>query len=167
MKDIEDVKDWKSLDFGDPRIRLMDGRTVVTVFVYRVDQWSEVGHQSRAERRFHERRRRELDSLPSGPAREDRRAHYDREARGHVRRVGHRVQLIGNELFEKAYRPELWNGVPLHDIPGYREVYDFGGGRTFRAEELFPVLDILRDAGVPEVQLDHLKGEYERRVASR
>ncbi len=171
---MEGVKDWTVLGtkdrtmLGEPLIRVMDGRTVVTVFVYQADgRWSEVGHQSQAERRFAERRGRELGSLPSGPAREERLARYQREAAGHVRRRGHCVQLIGDELFETAYRPELWDGVPLEEIPGYREVYDFGRGRAFRAEELLPVLDTIRDAGVSELPLDALKRAYEHRMASR
>jgi hypothetical protein len=159
------VKDRTTL--GAPLVRLMDGATVVSVFVYGADRWSECGHQSQAERRFAERRRRDLGSLPSGPAREERLAQYDREAKGHRRNWWHHVQLIDDRPFAEAYRPELWASVPLHEIPGYREVYDFGRGRAFRAEELFPMLDALRDAGLSDVQLDSLKRDYDRRMASR
>ena len=149
------------MEFGGPFIRVMDGRTVVTVFLYERGQWSEIGSLSKAEIMLKDRRQRELDQL-HGRAREERRVQYDREARGHVRRVGHRVRLIGDEPFEKAYRPDLWDGVPLHDIPGYREVYDFGRGQAFRAEVLDQTLDAIRDAGICEVSLDALKPVYER-----
>ena len=151
------------MEFGGPFIRVMDGRTVVTVFLYERDQWSEIGSLSKAEILLKDRRQRELDQL-HGRAREERRVQYDREARGHVRRAGHRVRLIGDEPFEKAYRPDLWDGVRLHDIPGYREVYDFGRGHTFRADVLHQTLDAIRDAGICERSLDALKRDYERKV---
>src|SRR4051812_12558282 len=87
---------------------------------------------------------------------EEQAAVYRRDDRGHPSRGGsHRVQLIGDEPFSKAYRPE-WNGVPLPDIPGYREVYRFGR-YTFGVDMLFRTLDALRDGGITEIQLDTLR----------
>ena len=75
---------------------------------------------------------------------------------GHEGRGGsHPVRLIGNEPFDQVSRPE-WNGVPLPNIPGYREVYRFGR-YTFRADTLFRALDALRDHGITEIQLDALR----------
>ena len=93
-------------EMGYPLIWLMDGRTVVTRFAHVNGQWVEHGAASKAEQRFKDRRDWELGQL-SGRAREERRAQYDREARGHLRQPLHHVRLIGDELFEKAYRPEL------------------------------------------------------------
>jgi hypothetical protein len=153
-------------EMGHPLIWLMDGRTVVTRFGHVHGQWVEHGAASKAEQRFIDRRDRELGQL-SGRAREERRAQYGREARGHLRQPLHHVRLIGDELFEKAYRPDLWDGVRLHDIPGYREVYDFGRGHTFRAEILYQTLDAIRDAGICERSLHALKLDYEGCIKSQ
>ena len=130
--------------FGAPLVRLMDGRTVVAVFVYSHGRWREHGKLSKAELRRHEK----LLRLPD----------EQREARATGRNGPsgvHRVQLIGDTPFAQAYRRE-WDGLCLQEIPGYREVYDFGRGRAFRAERLLPALDAIRDAGRSQVQLDVL-----------
>ena len=129
--------------FGDSMVRLMDGATVVAVFHYQHDRWRELGKQSKAEFR----RLEELRRLP----REER----DRQATGRGAWTSHLVRLIGDELFDQAYR-RAWDRLPVQEIPGYREVYDFGGGRVYRAERLYPALDVIRDAGGVAVQLDTL-----------
>jgi hypothetical protein len=125
--------------FGDSLVRLMDGATVVAVFHYQHDRWSEHGKQSKAEFR----RTDELRRLP----REER----DRQATGRAGWRSHQVRLIGDDPFDQAYRRE-WDRLPVQEIPGYREVYDFGGGRVYRAERLYPALDVVRDAGEVAVQ---------------
>jgi len=135
-----------------PLVRIMDGRRVVAVFHHVARRWSERLSMSKAQSRYLLRRAEELSDLSS----EDQAAIYRRDDRGHEGRGGsHRVKLIGNEPFGKAYRPE-WNGVPLPDIPGYREVYRFGR-YTFGADTFFRTLDALRDGGITEIQLDMLR----------
>ena len=136
----------------EPIVRIMDGRQVVAVFHYVAGRWSERLAMSKAQSRFLQRRAEELSDLSS----EDQAAIYRRDDRGHEGRGGsHRVKLIGNEPFSKAYRPE-WNRTPLRDIPDYREVYRFGR-YTFGADTLFRMLDALRDQGITEIQLDALR----------
>ena len=136
----------------EPTVRLMDGRQVVTVFHHVAGRWSERLKMSKAQSRFLQRRAEELGDLSS----EDQAAIHRRDDSGHGGRGGsHRVRLIGNEPFDKVSRPE-WNGVPLPNIPGYREVYRFGR-YTFRADTLFRALDALRDHGITEIQLDALR----------
>jgi hypothetical protein len=135
-----------------PLVRIMDGRQVVTVFHHVAGRWSERLHMSRAQSRFLQRRAEELSDLSY----EEQTAIYSRDDSGHTGQgEGHRVQLINNEPFGKVYRPE-WNGVPLRDIPGYREVYRFGC-YTFAADTLFRALDALREGGITEIQLDVLR----------
>jgi hypothetical protein len=129
--------------FGNPLVYLLEDMAVVTVFHYWGGQWREHGKQSKAEFR----RLEELRRLP----REER----DRQATGRGAWTSHRVKLIGDEPFAEAYR-SAWNGLRTEEIPGYREVYDFGRGRVYRAERLYPALDVIRDAGGVAVQLDTL-----------
>jgi hypothetical protein len=129
--------------FGNPLVYLLEDTAVVTVFHYWGGRWRELGRQSKAEFR----RLEELRRLP----REER----DRQATGRGGWTSHRVKLIGDEPFAEAYR-SAWNGLRTEEIPGYREVYDFGRGRVYRAERLYPALDAVRDAGGVAVQLDTL-----------
>jgi hypothetical protein len=136
----------------EPTVRIMDGRQVVDVFHYVAGRWSEHLYMSRKQFRYLMRRAEDLSHLSY----EEQTAIYYRDDRGHPSQGGgHRVQLIGNEPFGKAYRRE-WNGIPLPDIPGYRKVYRFGP-YTFGADTLFRMLDVLRDRGVTEIQLDVLR----------
>ena len=122
------------------------------MFHHVAGRWSERLHMSKARSRFLQRRAEKLSDLSY----EEQTAIYYRDDRGHKGQgEGHRVQLIGNEPFGKAYRSE-WNGVPLCDIPGYRVVYRFGR-YTLRADTLFRALDALRDGGITEIQLDVLR----------
>lgn len=135
-----------------PIVRILDGRHVEAVFHYVGGRWSERLGMSKAQSRFLGRRAEELAGLSS----EEQAAIFRRDDRGHPSRGGsHRFQLIGKEPFGKAYRRE-WNGVPLPDIPGYREVYRFGR-YTFGADTFFRTLDTLRDGGITEIQLDTLR----------
>ncbi len=142
----------RPLDGKHPIVQIMDGQRVVTVFHHVAGRWSERLKMSKAQSRFLQRRAEELGDLSS----EEQTAIYYRADRGHKGQgEGHRVRLIGNEPFGKVSRPE-WNGVPLPNIPGYREVYRFGR-YTFRADTLFRALDALRDRGITEIQLDVLR----------
>jgi hypothetical protein len=129
--------------FGNSLVHLLEGTAVVTVFHHWGGRWREHGKQSTAEIR----RLEELRRLP----REER----DRHATGRGAWTFHRVKLIGNEPFAEAYRAK-WNGLRTEEIPGYREVYNFGRGRVYRAEKLYLALDAVRDAGEVAVQLDTL-----------
>ncbi|SDY67927.1 hypothetical protein SAMN05661080_04261 [Modestobacter sp. DSM 44400] len=125
----------------------MDGRQVVAVFHHVADRWSERLAMSKAQSRFLQRRAEKLSDLSY----EEQTAIYSRDDSGHTGQgKGHRVQLINNKPFGKAYRPE-WNGVPLRDIPGYREVYRLGR-YTFGADTLFRMLDGLSDRGITEIR---------------
>ncbi len=148
--------------YGDPEVRLMDGQTVVAVFACRRGQWLELGRSSKAEQRRIARRDAELKQL-SGRAREERFAEYDREdkKRLFMRRPRHYVQFIGDEPFDSGGRRDR-EEVPLEEIPGYREGFDFGRGWAFRAETFYQTLDAIRDADTGEVQLDAFKRVYER-----
>ncbi len=153
-----------------PVVRIVDGNTVVTKFGYVAGRWSERKRASRAQRRFQGRyavrRSQELAGLTDEEqwaAEEERSEQLQRDGRGHAaRNHGHRVQLIGDEPFSKAYRPELWSRTRLPDIPGYREVYDFGPGHAFRAEVLWPVLDAIHAAGRRQVTLREVAAVYEQ-----
>jgi len=138
------------------KVRIMDGPTVVTAFELvapddgRARWWSEIGDRSLAQLRVEARLRRAWRATPAdqrGPAN-----WYQGE---HKVTHSHRVALIGDEPFERAYRPE-WDGVPLPEIPGYREVYVFGR-LTVRAERLYELLDGVRAAGLDRVQLAALR----------
>jgi hypothetical protein len=130
----------------------MDGRQVVAVFHHVVGRWSERLCMSKAQWSYLMRRMEKLSHLSL----EEQAVVHRRDDRGREGRGGrHRVRLIGNQPFGKAYRPE-WNGIPLPDIPGYREVYRFGR-YTFGADTLFRMLDALRDGGITEIQLDVLR----------
>ncbi len=154
-----------------PVVRIIDDTgIVVTEFGYVAGRWSERLAASRAQRRFQgrymARRQQELAGLTeeeqwADTEQEGERLH--RQGPGHAaRNHGHRVQLIGDEPFGKAYRPELWARTPLPEIPGYREVYDFGRGYVFRAEVLWPVLDAIQAAGRRQVTLRELALVYEK-----
>ena len=135
-----------------PIVQIMDRRQVITVFHHVAGRWSERLKMSKAQSRFLQRRAEELSDLFY----EEQTAIYYRDDRGHKGQgEGHRVRLIGNEPFSEAYRAE-WNGVPLPNIPGYREVYRFGR-YTFGADTLFRALDALRDRGITEIQLSALR----------
>jgi hypothetical protein len=146
--------------FGDPQVKIKDGGTVVAVFACRNGQWLELGGSSKAEQQLHARRAEELRQL-SGRARQERFAEYDREDERHLCRPQHYVQLIGDEPFDSGGRRDR-DGVPLHEIPGYREVFDFGGGWSFRADVFYQTLDAIRAVGTGQVQLDALKRVYDR-----
>jgi hypothetical protein len=148
--------------YGDPEVRLMDGQTVVAVFACWRGQWLELGRSSKAEQRRIAHRHAELKQL-SGRAHQERFAKYDREDTRclFMRRPRHYVQLIGDEPFDSGGRRDR-DGVPLEKIPGYREGFDFGRGRAFRAETFYQTLDAIRDADIGEVQLDAFKRVYER-----
>src|SRR4051794_20221491 len=123
-------------DSQHPLVRIMDGTRVVAVFHHLAGRWSERLSVSKAQSRYLLRRAEELSDLSS----QEQAAIHRRDDRGHPSQGGgHRVQLIGNEPFGEAYRSE-WNGVPLPDIPGYREVYRFGR-YTFGADTFFRTLD--------------------------
>jgi len=139
-------------DSQHPLVRIMDGSQVIAVFHHVAGRWSERLSMSKDQSRYLLRRAEELSDLSS----EEQAAIFRRDDRGHPSQgSGHRVQLIGNEPFAKAYQPE-WNGIPLPDIPGYREVYRFGR-YTFGADTLFSMLDALREGGITEIQLDALR----------
>lgn len=135
-------------------VRIMDGRHVEAVFHHVGGRWGERTHSSKAQSRFMYRRLKELGDLSDEEQavifrRDDGGSRHPSQGRSH------RVKLIGNQPFSKAYRSE-WNGVPLHDIPGYREVYRLGR-YTFRPGTLFRMLDVLSERGITEVQLDTLR----------
>jgi len=138
------------------KVRIMDGPTVVTAFELvapddgRTRWWSEVGDKSQAQMRVEEVQRRAWLATPA-----DRRGPANWYRDGHKVTHSHRVALIGDEPFERAYRPE-WDGVPLPEIPGYREVYVFGQF-SVRAERLYELLDGVRSAGLDRVQLAALR----------
>jgi hypothetical protein len=142
----------RPLDGKHPTVQIMDGQRVVTVFHHVAGRWNERLKMSKAQSRFLQRRAEKLSDLSY----EEQTAIYHRDDRGHKGQgEGHRVRLIGNEPFGKAYRSE-WNGVPLCDIPGYRVVYRFGR-YTLGEDTLFRALDALRDRGITEIQLDVLR----------
>ncbi len=138
------------------KVRIMDGPTVVTAFELvapddgRTRWWSEVGDKSQAQMRVEEVQRRAWLATPA-----DRRGPANWYRDGHKVTHSHRVALIGDEPFERAYRPE-WDGVPLPEIPGYRESYVFGRF-SVRAERLYELLDGVRAARLDRVQLAALR----------
>jgi hypothetical protein len=142
----------RPLDGKHPIVRIMVGRHVEAVFHHVAGRWSERLYMSREQFRYLMRRAEDLSHLSY----EEQTAIYYRDDRGHKGQgEGHRVRLIGNEPFGKAYRSE-WNGVPLCDIPGYRVVYRFGR-YTLGEDTLFRALDALRDHGITKIQLDVLR----------
>jgi hypothetical protein len=154
-----------------PVVRILDETGIVaTEFGHVGGQWRERLRASRAQRRFQgryaARRRQELAGLTDEEqwaAQEERSEQPQRDGRGHSpRNDGHRVQLIGDEPFSEAHRPELWARTPLPKIPGYREVYDLGPGHVFRVEVLWPVLDAIYAAGRRQVTLRELAAVYEQ-----
>ena len=153
-REREDQLEGAVKPFGGkhPTVQIMVGRHVEAVFHHVAGRWSERLKMSKAQSRFLQRRAEELSDLFYG----EQTAIYYRDDRGHKGQgEGHRVRLIGNEPFSEAYRPE-WNGNPLPDIPGYREVYRFGR-YTFGADTFFRALDTLRDRGITEIQISALR----------
>jgi hypothetical protein len=147
----------RSKDEGGRRIiRLMAGRTVLTVFVHSPDApkahqaWHETGTMSRKSRKFLDRRKEALRGLTN----DEKTAIYYRDDAGHPGWKGHVVQMVGDDKLDDL----LAAGLPLPggEIPGYREVYEFPG-LTLRSEVLFAALDRLREAGVAEVQIEMLR----------
>ena len=67
----------------------------------------------------------------------------------------HLREMVGDKPIREVYRTE-WDDIPWDQIPGYRQVYDFPGSISIRAEALFAMLDKLSDAGINEIQLDTL-----------
>ena len=114
----------------------MEGRQVITVFHHVAGRWSERLAMSKAQSRFLQRRAEELSDLSY----EEQTAIYYRDDGGHKGQgEGHRIKLINNEPFGKAYRSE-WNGIRLTVIPGFRVVYRLGR-YSFVSETLFIMLD--------------------------
>ena len=153
-REREDQLEGAVKPFGGkhPTVQIMVGRHVEAVFHHVAGRWSERLHMSKAQSRFLQRRAEKLSDLSY----DEQAAIYYRDDRGHKGQgEGHRVRLIGNEPFGKAYRSE-WNGVPLCDIPGHRVVYRFGR-YTLREDTLFRALDALRDRGITKIQLDVLR----------
>jgi hypothetical protein len=143
-------------EVGEPIIRLLSGRTVLTVFTFNAgapkahQSWSESGSVSRKSREYLDRRKEALQGLTNA----QKAVIYDRDDAGHPGWTSHVVQMVGDDRLTDL----LAAGFRLRggDIPGYREVYEFPG-LTLRSEVLFAALDRLRDAGVAEVQIDTLR----------
>lgn len=143
------------------RIRIMDAATVLTVMERMPPEafhpWGLTGCMSRAQYGYIQRRAEQL----AGQDYQSRTAIHRRddgalEGKHDSRHI--EVIMIGDQPFYDALRdhPEL-RRLPLRDIPGFRLVYAFPG-LTVRAERLWPKLDQLAQAGVREIQLDHLRG---------
>ncbi len=153
-REREDQLEGAGRPFGGKHstVQIMVGRHVEAVFHHVAGRWSERLYMSGEQFRYLMRRAEDLSHLSY----EEQTAIYYRDDRGHRGQgEGHRVRLIGNQPFGKAYRSE-WNGVPLCDIPGYRVVYRFGR-YTLRADTLFRALDALRDGGITKIQLNVLR----------
>lgn len=141
----------------EPRVRLMDGATVITEFRRDADRgWYEHRQAAKAQEAFLDRRNRAAADTPyeelMGELNSGDRGHDDR---GHTPQT-HFVAMVGDQLLsDLAPRPE-WKGLSPAEIPGYREVYELPG-LTVRAEKLYPVLDAAHAVGLGTLPLSTLR----------
>lgn len=137
----------------EPRVRLMDGATVVTEFRRDAEGvWYEHRQATKAQQAFLDRRNRAAADTPY----EELMRELNSDDRGHTPQT-HLVAMVGDQkLSDLAPRPE-WKGLSRTEIPGYREVYELPDSLPVRAENLYPILDVAHAAGLGTLQLSTLR----------